>query len=388
MLEDPNHSISAALSGMKALNSINWFPIGITLMLASTGLGLAALFLKEDARKDLLAMMERIFRNQDGSQTDKDKRNKSSMYSDTNNAESYAETLTGITADSMGVAHLYKSLQAASITLKLYVRLLPDTYLSEQEKIALQDFLKLLLRVEQNLSSTHRMISKVKTIVIEGLKRSGKTKLINTIVPKLPSRYRAVVVPKEFEDVEELFAAAPESIAKAFACLRNYIIMNQIYEDYEANPLDDRHYFIDGFYHSTCVSTIMSQADAPDDQTLVSSVAYEWPLDLPIPNMVVYLHVPTEVRLQRFDQEAAVVSDRSKHRSIARDEKSQLAFSMVKGPLTIAIDANAVPAEVCEVTVEALGEYGFIIPKGMSGFSSPSHKRSSVGVYGALSQLP
>lgn len=78
--------------------------------------------------------------------------------------------------------------------------------------------------------------------------------------------------------------------------------------------------------------------------------------------------------------------ERSVHRSEERDEKIRTAYTFVKGPLTIGIEAEMDMQDVCDFTIEVLGEYGFIIPH--VAMTTRSSKRSSVGVYSALSQLP
>lgn len=60
---------------------------------------------------------------------------------------------------------------------------------------------------------------------------------------------------------------------------------------------------------------------------------------------------------------------------------------MVRGPQTIAIDANTVPMEVCEVALEALKEYGFYTPPPKKATNQVPNRRMSMGIYGSINRL-
>lgn len=196
------------------------------------------------------------------------------------------DAITDITSDTMHIAYVYKSFHSALFVLKLHTHLYMPDSLSESQKTSINNYLALLERVETNITSIHKLTNKIKLIAIEGLKRSGKSSLIKLLVTKLPSRYRYLPIPSEVEETEEYFMSSAEPVARAFAVIRNYIAVYQIYEDNELNPLENRHYFIESFYHSTITSTIMSQVDNPEDSAIVPPAAYEWPIDLPIPHIV------------------------------------------------------------------------------------------------------
>lgn len=195
------------------------------------------------------------------------------------------DTITDITTDTLRVAHIYKSFHSALLVLKLHTHL----YMSNQSaevKSAVASYLSILRRTEHNLSSFKRLSPNIKLIAVEGLQKSGKTTLVHTLVSRLRHRYRTLPSPVELDNTEGYFNTTPDPVRHAYSYLRNYIAMNQIFEDYLTNPQDDRYYFIDTFYHHTLTSTIMSQVELPDDNVAVPPSAYSWPLDLPIPNMV------------------------------------------------------------------------------------------------------
>ena len=201
------------------------------------------------------------------------------------------DAIADITADTMRISHIYKSFHSALFVLKLHVHLYLPSNISPSLRLDIDNYILLLHRIENNISSVHKILPKIKLIAIEGLRKSGKTSLCHEIVQRLPNRYRTLPCPEELEAAEEYFSSAPDPVSAAFAYIRNYVLVNQIYEDYDSNPLDNRHYFIDAYYHGTCTSIIMSQVDNPEDEVIVSAAAYEWPMDLPVPHMVRLIHI-------------------------------------------------------------------------------------------------
>jgi len=255
---------------------------------------------------------------------------------------------------------------------------------------------------EQNSST---QVSSSKTVIcVEGLEGSGKSLLVSGIVAGLTD----VVVMHGNSNpvvasVRELFADMPEIVLKAFEFSVNYIVAHDI------TLCTSNVCIVEGYYHASCAKAICDKTNSEAAVAQLPGSAFNWPFDLPQPELVVFLSVPTNTRLKRIHHMSAAkdiqqnpehslvsgadidhpcwhivesdkrpssststgsrslgskrnssstVYDRSTARLVARDAKANLVYAMVRGPGTVGIDASLPAEEVLTTTLEALEYFG------------------------------
>jgi hypothetical protein len=217
---------------------------------------------------------------------------------------------------------------------------------------------------------------------------------------------------------------------------KNYFMVNQIIENIEnigiliEDDNSDHHqavgsvvYFLEDFYHCTCADVISSQVVSKGDFYSLENYYFQWPFDLVTPKLALYILVKPEPRHEILTQlltgnKSNITTEELNvaiNKELETEEKLQLAYSLVKGPPSIAIDGsvfNFDPNDIDSVTstaIEAMSTFqvistddnlSLIFPsnnssKNNSNNNSPnttlsagSHKRMSSGIYGALSKYP
>jgi len=145
--------------------------------------------------------------------------------------------------------------------------------------------------------------------------------------------------------VRYLFTSAevPEAVLAALEHAFHYIVVHDIIR---AAPLQPPGHLVvvEQLYHAACARTVC--ANTTNDVNLAVGVprsAFEWPTDLPIPHLVMFLTLSTATRMQR--QKCAVrgssLTERSSERNVARDARAQEAYSLVRraGPIHPSIRA-------------------------------------------------
>jgi len=302
------------------------------------------------------------------------------------NIKSTLDTVVDCINTSYGIKYMYKSFESAALVLRLYRKLNSNKFDEVNDKIS--RFYDLIDTIERKPKYTIDLSNRL--ISIEGLQGCGKTTLINKLLSR-SSQYRTIYQPQEVFDVEELFNDACDSVVHAFAVMKNYILIDAIKQEVSDNPSDSYYYLLDTFYHHTCISTIMSQVSNSQDP-IIAPAAFDWPTDIPIPKLVIYLSCKTELRLKRIINNK-FLTDRSSERTKAKDEKLQTAYSLVRGPATIAIEVNGSALEASNIALEVLTEYGFydkenIIYDKNTRKQSVASRRMSAGVYSALCNMP
>lgn len=131
-------------------------------------------------------------------------------------------------------------------------------------------------------------------IVLEGLDGSGKT----TAVKKLTKKITGVTLstpPSCLVGLRSWFNEQPSDVRRAYYSLGNYIVGQQAEQTMESCPV-----ILDRFWHSTASYAI---ADEVKERNSVlpppGDSVYEWPEDLPKPDIVLFLNVNEYHRLQR-----------------------------------------------------------------------------------------
>lgn len=277
---------------------------------------------------------------------------------------------------------MLKTLDAAVQTLKL-ARML-DTSLQNNTKI--DDFFEQLATVERDCFRFARQgFGHVKVLVIEGLSGSGKSTLANRL-RVITGGTALTEVPIELVGVRHLYsnASVPDAVIAALEHTFNYIIAHRIIHQAATQPADHL-VIIEQLYHASCARAVCVNVSNDVDLASLPRSAFEWPLDLPIPHLVMFLTLTTAVRMQRQKVvgRGSSLTERSNERNISRDARAQTAYSLVRGPSTIALDASLGPDDVLDAVIEACEEFGLYRPPPMG---KGGGKRVSMGLYGAFAK--
>lgn len=148
-------------------------------------------------------------------------------------------------------------------------------------------------------------------ISIEGLEGSGKSTLLHNLQKGCPqikvyNEGTIAIVSR----LKELFLGLPQPINQAFEFLCHYITAHDIICTDPTSPdgISNVVFVIEGYYHHHCCSSICDNVSGEADVHHVFSNAFEWPLDLPRPDLVLFLTLPTNIRLKRL-QHTMIDSD-------------------------------------------------------------------------------
>lgn len=286
---------------------------------------------------------------------------------------------------------VFRTLDSAALVLKLARSLEPKLQIP-----SLDPFFAKLVIIEQAGMMRWNDFSGTKVVVVEGLAGSGKSTLIQGLLSccapssssksarisssssSTPSSFDAAIFSEDPEvlNAKNAFSSMPDTILKAFEFASNY------FTAYSIQQCDHKVAIIERFYHAICAHTICGTGIASaTDLPLLHASSFDWPTDLPIPDLVMFLSVSTEQRMRRRKICGGTSStDRSAERAVLRDRRLEAAYSLVTGPHTIAIDASGNAAETLTSAIEACAEYNVPI-----AVEKNSPKRISMGVYGAWS---
>lgn len=272
-----------------------------------------------------------------------------------------------------------KTLEAAILILKVA----RNTDQLLLRSVQLDVFFELLSEIERNIYRLARMgFQDMKVLCIEGLSGSGKTTLVKDLVDSVAPGVKFVeaVLPQEVQDVRHMFGYASSAVAAAMTFVVNYCIAYQIIKDAESGASSSSSrgatiVVVDQFYHAACTRTVCSRVEEGDLRSLPAS-AFEWPIDLPTPSLVIYLMAPPECRSRTLMSSPA-------EDTLQKDERLEVAYSLVTGPPTIALDASECPSVVRAQAIDACEEFGlYVRPKLPS--NRARNKRVSMGIYGEL----
>jgi len=151
---------------------------------------------------------------------------------------------------------------------------------------------ELVQRVEA-YSPSHKHSAKPFIVVCEGLDGSGKSSLAKSLGESFPSAKSHRTPPFSVLQFRKFFDAAEtdHKTSRAFYCVGNYLAIQEIYEQKEDIAIIDR------FYASTlaygCVDT---------DVDILPESLFEWPKDLPQPDLTLFLNLTEEAREKRVGE--------------------------------------------------------------------------------------
>ena len=183
------------------------------------------------------------------------------------------------------IQYSYKSLETLSILLRMLVSV--DKRLQTP---AIYEFLVELSLLEQK-RYRRESFGLTTVIVFEGLPMSGKSTAATQLAERVQGKY--FKFPSKTAKVRDILMNHSHLVSMIFQHLSHYFMAEEIIESKE------RIVFLTDFYHHTNVSATCAMPLTEESLANIPSSAFEWPLDLPSPSLVVYLAVSTDVRLQR-----------------------------------------------------------------------------------------
>ena len=290
----------------------------------------------------------------------------------------WPQALTTGLSDALSQQLTFKTLDSAALILRLARSIEPRL-----QDSSLDDFYNKLTEVERAGMTRWKDFNGTQVVVIEGLAGSGKTVLIKGLLQTaLPSSSSSKVDAVPFSEdqavlnAKNIFSSMPEPVLKAFEYASNYSTALAIQRCGHKVAVVER------FHHAVSAHSVCDQAAVGEDLTSLPSSVFDWPVDLPVPDLVIYLAVTSEQRLRRRKLGGGTsATDRSADRLLARDRRIELAYSLITGPHTVAIDASGSVEDTLAAALEACAEYSVALAPP----SDLSPKRISLGVYGAWS---
>lgn len=134
-----------------------------------------------------------------------------------------------------------------------------------------------------------------KMVVIEGLSGAGKSTLVHGLT-SLSSTHPVGTVEHSpvLLGAQSVFASMPESILKAFEFSSIYFTAHAIASS------DHKVALVERFYHAICAHTVCDVMLNGEDLAQFHPSVFDWPVDLPVPDLVIYLQISTDARLKRY----------------------------------------------------------------------------------------
>ena len=185
-----------------------------------------------------------------------------------------------------GVPSIIKSLECAIFILSMARS--ADVLLTNN--IVLDDFFLLLKEIAVTLNSTREKLKGLNILCIEGQPCSGKSTLVLGLVMKA-----GAIVVESFDSsllsqIRVLFSQSPEPVSTALEYALNYCTAYRIVTataTATASNGGKQLVIVDEFYHSICARTVCMNVGSDVDLKSLPASAFEWPLDLPTPTLVI-----------------------------------------------------------------------------------------------------
>lgn len=183
-----------------------------------------------------------------------------------------------------GVTNMFKSFESCIIILKTSKNLF-NYYLSKDILTLFYNDLNLL---QQNIIELNKQVKDSKVIVVEGLPKNGITTLIQNFISS-SIIFQCPQLPQSFQEIYKILTLLPYSIQNAFLLVSDYF---RYYLADEFAKQSNSYVVLDRFYHSTCVQNIIQEYKNNQTKNYfqnISSYAYQWPIDLPLPYLVNFI---------------------------------------------------------------------------------------------------
>ena len=181
-----------------------------------------------------------------------------------------------------GAPHMYKSLDAAAAVLVM-ARTLDDRLgtsvdLANKFYLALDELQLYFFLLNRTKEEVHCRFKGKQVVVLEGFDQSGKSTLKKGMVSQFRSTM-SVSLDSLWPELNDIFAALPESIYGAFNYILCYMLAQQIMEAEDSQTI-----FVERYFHYYCATAAC--LDRNRDPRSLSEAAYYWPNDLPQPDLV------------------------------------------------------------------------------------------------------
>ena len=185
-----------------------------------------------------------------------------------------------------GVPSIIKSLECAIFILSMARS--ADKLLTNNSN--LDDFISLLNEIAVNSNSTREKLKGLNILCIEGQPCSGKSTLVLGLVMKA-----GAIVVESFDSsllsqIRALFSQSPEPVSTALEYALTYCTAYRIVTataGVTAHNGSKQLVIVDEFYHSICARTVCTNVGSEVDLKSLPASAFEWPLDLPTPTLVI-----------------------------------------------------------------------------------------------------
>lgn len=181
-----------------------------------------------------------------------------------------------------------------------------------------------LQEIDILLRKSYRRDSFASKIVIcfEGLPLSGKSSCAIALTSRTHGAH--IEFPDKLNNIRQILSSQPTAILSAFEHSVNYFMADAILTSPESIV------FTSDYYHSTMASCTCAMLLKEEDLNTLPCSAFEWPLDLPMPTLVVFLAVSTDVRKKRLPKASrkshSSLTSRSVDRLLAQDAFKQVRF--------------------------------------------------------------
>ena len=189
-----------------------------------------------------------------------------------------------------GVPSMVKSLEACLLILRIAQS--ADPRLNYNRDI--NQFFNILTDVARSNSRMSRQgFQGLKVLCIEGLPGSGKSTLVEGLVSRAGAIVIGPMVSPSVATIRSMFSGSPEPVQTALSFALNYCTAHRIITEVAAAPdaargHGDRLVVVDEFYHSVCARTVCTNVNSDVDLKSLPASAFEWPLDLPTPSLVIH----------------------------------------------------------------------------------------------------
>ena len=193
------------------------------------------------------------------------------------------------------IKYSFKSLETLSLLLRMLVSM--DSRLQTPDVL---EFLQELTLLEQK-RYRRESFGLTTVVVFEGLPLSGKSTMATQLAERVHGKY--LKFPSKSTKVRDIFTNHSHLMSMIFQHLNHYFMAEEIIESKE------KIVFITDFYHHTNVTATCAMPITEEGLAHIPSSAFEWPLDLPSPSLVVYLAVGTDIRLQRGPSQPVDTND-------------------------------------------------------------------------------
>ncbi|KAI0563255.1 Thymidylate kinase [Gracilaria domingensis] len=195
----------------------------------------------------------------------------------------------------------------------------------EEEEGSLDAFFQLLNVVGYHLFK--RPTTPPFVVLVEGLDGTGKTTLVNSLAAQTlkieGQRFNGYAVgtpTASVASVRDIFDKCGGLVSRAFYMVSNYILQHEMRVTSEKDP--HAILFVDRWYSSTCAYSIgwKNTSGGPESVDALHTSLLEWPKDLDVPDLMIVLHVDSQVRRERISRRGKLLNHNPWDDRLNKDE--------------------------------------------------------------------